>query len=125
MSAMIPFQFDTQAVRVVMRDGIAWFAATDVCSALGYQNTSKAVNDHLDDDERYNEPLERGGTLLIINESGLYALVLRSRKPEARKFSRWVTSEVLPSIRKTGSYTQPEYRLLCPVLRKTVCPLFC
>lgn len=102
-----PFTFGTHAVRVIDRDGSPWFVAADVCSALGYQNSRKAVADHLDADERCNQPLHRGGELTIISESGLYALVLRSRKPEARKFAKWVTSEVLPAIRKTGGYQQP------------------
>lgn len=100
----ITFNFNANTVRTVLRDEAPWFVATDICEALGYKNTSKAIADHLDDDERYNESLERGGSLVLINESGLYALVLRSRKPEARKFAKWVTSEVLPAIRKTGSY---------------------
>ena len=102
-----PFSFGAHAVRVIDRDGSPWFVAADVCAALGYLNTSKAVADHLDADERYNQSLERGGSLVVISESGLYALVLRSRKPEARKFAKWVTSEVLPAIRKTGGYQQP------------------
>lgn len=80
------------------------FAASDVCKVLGYSNPSKAISDHTDDDERYNESLERGGTLLFVNESGLFSLVLRSNKPEAKPFRKWVTSEVLPAIRKTGGY---------------------
>lgn len=121
-----PFSFGGHEVRVVMRDGEPWFVAGDVCAALDYRNTSKAVADHLDDDERMtvatseshlgadiravastDTPVgKRGGArfFVVINESGLYALVLRSRKPEARKFAKWVTSEVLPSIRKTGAY---------------------
>lgn len=111
MADITPFNFGTHAVRVTTRDNQPWFVANDVCEALGYRNTSKAISDHIDEDERYNEPLERGGTLLLISESGLYALVLRSRKPEARKFAKWVTSEVLPSIRQTGSYAkQPDAR---------------
>ena len=106
MAAITPFNFGAHAVRVLTRDSQPWFVATDVCDALGYRNTSKAINDHIDEDERYNEPLERGGSLLLISESGLYALVLRSRKPEARKFAKWVTSEVLPSIRQTGGYAK-------------------
>lgn len=101
------FNFGDHPVRVVIRDGEPWFVAGDVCAALDYKNTSKAVGDHLDQDERYNEPLDRGGSQLLINESGLYALVLRSRKPEARKFSKWVTGEVLPAIRKSGAYVMP------------------
>ena len=111
MADITPFNFGTHAVRVTTRDSQPWFVATDVCEALGYRNTSKAINDHIDEDERYNEPLERGGSILLISESGLYALVLRSRKPEARKFAKWVTSEVLPSIRQTGGYAkQPDAR---------------
>lgn len=102
-----PFNFGAHAVRVIVRAGEPWFVASDVCAALDYKNTSQAVGDHLDADERYIETIDRGGSLLLINESGLYALVLRSRKPEARKFAKWVTGEVLPSIRKTGGYGAP------------------
>lgn len=105
------FNFGTHAVRIVLRGGEPWFVASDVCAALGYVNTSKAVADHLDGDERSHEQLDRsrmGSKAVVINESGLYALVLRSRKPQARKFAKWVTSEVLPSIRKTGRYEQPQ-----------------
>ncbi|MDH1700315.1 BRO-N domain-containing protein [Comamonas terrigena] len=109
MADITPFNFGAHAVRVITHNSQPWFVASDVCQALGYSNTSKAIGDHLDADERYNEPLDRGGSLLVISESGLYALVLRSRKPEARKFAKWVTSEVLPSIRQTGSYGQPAF----------------
>lgn len=101
------FTFGTNTVRVVMREGEPWFVASDICASLGYKNASKAVADHLDADERYNESLERGGSLVLISESGMYTLVLRSHKPESRKFAKWVTSEVLPSIRKTGHYEAP------------------
>lgn len=111
-----PFTFGTHAVRVIVRDGSPWFVASDVCTALEYSNASDAVATHLDDDERMtiangeSHSGKRGGARLmtIINESGLYALVLRSRKPEARKFAKWVTSEVLPAIRKTGAYVAPQ-----------------
>ena len=83
MADITPFNFGIFTVRVITRDNQPWFVANDICNALGYSNTSKAIGDHLDEDERYNESLERGGSLLLINESGLYALVLRSRKPEA------------------------------------------
>lgn len=102
---LTPFSFNGDVVRVVQRDGASWFVAKDVCDALGYRNTSDAIATHLDDDERYSQQLDRGGSLVLINESGLYALVLRSRKPEARKFAKWVTSEVLPTLRKTGHFT--------------------
>ena len=108
------FNFNSNEVRIVDTNGQPWFVAADVCAALGYQNTSKAVGDHLDEDERAsalvptpNAPL--GVPTNIISESGLYALVLRSRKPEARKFAKWVTSEVLPAIRKTGQYIAQPY----------------
>ncbi|WP_295963457.1 phage antirepressor KilAC domain-containing protein [uncultured Alistipes sp.] len=80
------------------------FAATDLCRMLGYSNTSKAINDHTEPEERYNVSLERGGKMLFITESGLYALIFRSNKPDAKGFRKWVTSEVLPTIRKTGGY---------------------
>lgn len=108
MADITPFNFGTHAVRVITRDNQPWFVASDICEALGYSNASKAIGDHLDDDERStitnSESRNGGGKLTIISESGLYALVLRSRKPEARKFAKWVTSEVLPSIRQTGGY---------------------
>jgi prophage antirepressor-like protein len=101
------FRFGDSAIRVILKNGSPWFVSGDICEALGYANPRKAVADHLDDDERgvtISDTLGGKQKLTIINESGLYALVLRSRKPEARKFAKWVTGEVLPSIRKTGSY---------------------
>jgi prophage antirepressor-like protein len=107
LNSPTPFNFGRHAVRVVVRKGAPWFVATDVCCALGYVNPRKAVADHLDADEKgvtTGDTLGGAQTLTIISESGLYALVLRSRKPEARRFAKWVTGEVLPAIRKTGSY---------------------
>lgn len=107
MADITPFNFGTHAVRVITRNNQPWFVASDVCQALGYSNSRKAVADHLDDDEKgvtTSDTLGGKQQLTIISESGLYALVLRSRKPEARKFAKWVTSEVLPSIRQTGGY---------------------
>lgn len=104
---VIPFQFEKINVRVVVVDGEPWFVAADVCAALGIGNTTDALR-RLDDDEQALDSIEgisRGNDRAnIINESGLYSLILGSRKPEAKKFKKWVTSEVLPSIRKTGSY---------------------
>ena len=98
-------------VRTVNVDGEPWFVGKDVTVALGYQNASKALADHVDDDDKLNNETlvslgQRGGWL--INESGLYSLVLSSKLPTAKKFKRWVTSEVLPTIRKTGSYSIPK-----------------
>ncbi|CAK0774117.1 hypothetical protein CCP4SC76_5810003 [Gammaproteobacteria bacterium] len=108
-SALVVFNFDSNSVRVILRGNEPWFVASDVCVALTISDTSMAVS-RLDDDERGTSII---GTpsgeqqMLIINESGLYSLILTSRKPEAKKFKKWVTSEVLPEIRKTGRYEAP------------------
>ena len=98
------------SIRTVTIENEPWFVGKDVAEVLGYTNPSKALADHVDtEDKLNNETLlslgQRGGWL--INESGLYALILSSKLPSAKKFKRWVTSEVLPSIRKTGSYGKP------------------
>ena len=98
-------------IRVVENSGEPWFVGKDVAEVLSYTNPSKALADHVDaDDKLNNETLlslgQRGGWL--INESGLYSLILSSKLPTAKKFKRWVTSEVLPTIRKTGSYKTPK-----------------
>lgn len=95
------------AVRVIMQGGEPWFVGKDICDALGYTNASKAMADHVDDDDKLNNDSlsslgQRGGWL--INESGLYSLIFASKLDSAKKFKRWVTSEVLPTIRKTGEY---------------------
>lgn len=105
---IMPFDFHGQTVRTLTDShGEPWFVAKDVCEILGYSNASKAIADHVDDEDKLNnESLsslgQRGGW--IINESGLYGLILSSKMPNAKIFKRWVTSEVLPSIRKTGGY---------------------
>lgn len=109
------FDFEDNAVRVIEKDGEPWFVAADVARVLDIQNIRQNLND-LDDDEAgvYNtyirsaNGVEQKRQLNIINESGLYNLIFRSRKPEAKKFRKWVTAEVLPSIRKTGMYVAPE-----------------
>lgn len=96
------------AVRTVELDGEPWLVGKDVATALGYKNPQEAIRTHVDDEDKgVSEILTPGGkqSVPIINESGLYSLVLSSKLPTARKFRRWVTSEVLPSIRKTGGYT--------------------
>ena len=95
-------------IRTVEIDGEPWLVGKDVAEALGYSNPQKAVRDHVDTEDRgVNEMVTPGGkqNLTIINESGMYALIFGSKLPEAKKFKHWVTSEVLPSIRKTGGYT--------------------
>jgi len=83
------------------------FVGKDVATALGYTNTSKAIRDHIDDDDKLTERFVLSGqvrSVIIINESGLYSLILSSKLPQAKAFKRWVTSEVLPQIRQTGGY---------------------
>lgn len=107
MHAPAVFTFTAQSVRVVVIDDAPWFVGKDVCEALSIANHNDALG-RLDDDERQGvgitDPLGNKQTATAINESGLYSLILTSRKPEAKKFKKWVTSEVLPAIRKTGSY---------------------
>ena len=105
--AVKSFSFEgTQDVQVVIIDGNPWFVATHVCDILGLSNTPKTVCG-LDDDEKLLYPVVISGqqrTVNVVNESGLYALIFQSRKSIARKFRKWITSEVLPAIRKTGKY---------------------
>lgn len=102
------FDFKGAALRTLTDENDEpWFVAKDVCDVLGYMNASKAINDHVDQEDKLNnESLsslgQRGGWL--VNESGLYSLVLSSKLPTAKEFKRWVTHEVLPQIRKTGGY---------------------
>ena len=98
------FNFENSEVRTVMLNGEPWFVAKDVTNILDLSNPSMAVN-RLDEDERSKFNLGRQGETNIVNEFGLYQLVLGSRKPEAKQFKRWITHEVIPSIRKTGSYS--------------------
>ncbi|HNW87964.1 MAG TPA: phage antirepressor KilAC domain-containing protein [Candidatus Limiplasma sp.] len=95
------------AVRTVMVDGEPWFVAADVCKVLDHSNVTMAL-DRLDADERAKFNLGRQGETNIVNEYGLYALVLGSRKPEASTFKRWITHDVIPDIRKHGLYATPE-----------------
>ncbi|WP_051946204.1 Bro-N domain-containing protein [Verrucomicrobium sp. BvORR106] len=104
------FNFNESSVRVVQRDGQPWFVAADVCEVLSLSNPSMALN-ALDDDEKGTLRISEGTSVKggnpnmgIVSESGLYALIFKSRKPQAKLFRKWVTSEVLPAIRKTGSY---------------------
>ena len=94
-------------VRVVEINGEGWLVGKDVAEILGYKNTRKAILDHVDEEDKGVTKCDTlGGSqeMIVINESGFYSLILRSDMPKAKQFKRWVTSEVLPSIRKTGSY---------------------
>lgn len=94
-------------VRTVMVSDEPWFVAADVCKALELSNPTVAVS-RLDEDERTKFNLGRQGEGIIVNEAGLYSLILGSRKPEAKVFKRWITHDVIPAIRKTGGYIQGE-----------------
>lgn len=110
MNTLIPFQFETHALRVQVDDaGQPWFNANDVCAALELANPRDALAKHVDSDDVAKrdiiDSLGRVQLASFVNESGLYALILGSTKDAAKRFKRWVTSEVLPSIRKTGAYS--------------------
>lgn len=97
-------------VRVVEGDGEPWFVAKDVCECLDIQNVSDALNKGLDEDEKGVDIIYTPGgnqEMSIVSEPGLYSLILRSRKPEAKAFKRWITHDVLPAIRKHGMYATP------------------
>lgn len=98
-------------IRIIEKDGEPWLVGKDVAEILGYTNTPKAIRDHIDDEDKLTERIVLSGQnreAILINESGLYSLVLSSKLPTAKKFKRWVTNEVLPSIRKHGAYMTPE-----------------
>jgi len=105
MNNIIPFEYESHNVRVVTdHDGDPWWIASDVCAVLELSNVTEAIRG-LDDDEKSTLRISEGGPERnIINEPGLYSLIIRSNKPQARKFKRWITHEVLPSICKTGKY---------------------
>ena len=97
-------------IRTVTVDGEPWFVAKDIAEILQYTNTQKAIRDHVDEEDKLTERIVLSGQnreVICINESGLYSLILSSKMPGAKRFKRWVTSEVLPQIRKTGTYQKP------------------
>lgn len=107
MNSLTVFQFDNNQVRIITLNNEPWFVAKDLCQVLGISKHRDAVS-RLDDDERESFKLDTLGgkqDMVIVSESGMYALVLTSRKPEAKVFRKWITSDVLPTIRKTGTYT--------------------
>ncbi|PTO37254.1 phage antirepressor [Enterococcus mundtii] len=108
MNAPQIFIFEQNEVRTILVNDEPYFVGKDVADILGYRNGSRDINRHVDEEDRQNYQngtFESPRGLTIINESGLYSLILSSKLPNAKKFKRWVTSEVLPTIRKTGSYT--------------------
>lgn len=125
MSNLTRFEFRNNSVRLITIDGDPWFVAKDLCDVLEIKNPSQALS-RLDEDEKRNLPYDVVVTLnddpdttrlSAISESGMYALVLSSRKPEAKPFRKWVTSEVLPAIRKTGKYETQKPKVL-PTVEK-------
>lgn len=113
MSNLIPFSFEDHPVRTTMVSNEPWFVAVDVCNALGIKNVTMTIR-RLDEDERMtlnniegHSDSKRGGaqSFNLISEAGLYRLIRRSNKPEAKRFDRWVCHEVLPAIRKTGTFS--------------------
>lgn len=97
-------------VRVIMRDGEPWFIGKDVAEILGYERADNAIRNHVDDEDKLMHQISASGqkrNMTTINESGLYSLILSSKLPSAKAFKRWVTSEVLPTIRKQGMYLTP------------------
>lgn len=110
MNEIQVFNFNSNSVRVVVREGEPWFVAKDVCRVLELDNPRSTLA-LLDDDEKGVHSMDTLGgnqSMTVVTESGLYSLILRSRKPEAKMFKKWVTSEVLPSIRKHGAYLSPD-----------------
>lgn len=107
MNELQTFSFNEHEVRSILIDNQPWFVGKDVAEVLGYSNTRKALADHVDDEDKgvtKRDTLGGQQEMTIINESGLYSLILSSKLPTAKQFKRWVTSEVLPAIRKTGMY---------------------
>lgn len=122
-SAIVPFDFNDQPVRVVTIDGEPWFVLGDIARVLDISDVQR-LNSRLDDDVRQTHPivdtLGRTQQTTIVNESGMYEVVLRSDKPDAKKFRRWITGTVLPTIRKTGSYQTPRHELTGEQLRADI-----
>ena len=107
-------------VRTVVINGEPWFVGKDVAVALGYKDTADALKKHIDNDDKLTRQIADSGqnrTMYIINESGIYSLIFSSKLPQAKSFKHWVTSEVLPAIRKTGSYNLPSYQIADPIER--------
>lgn len=110
MSNLLAFTFGQISVRTIGTPDAPMFVASDICHALSFTNSRKALADHVDPEDIIKAEIETNGgrqTVNCVNESGLYALIFGSKLPKAKEFKRWVTSEVLPSIRKTGKYELP------------------
>ena len=101
------FNFENHEVRSLLINSEPWFVGKDVAEVLGYEDTNQAIRKNVDNEDKLTRLIDGSGqkrNMTIINESGLYSLVLSSKLPSAKKFKRWVISEVLPALRKTGQY---------------------
>ncbi|AVS45119.1 TPA: ORF6C domain-containing protein [Staphylococcus aureus] len=110
MQALQTFNFEELPVRTLEVDGEPYFIGKDVADVLGYTNSRKALSDHVDEEDKLTSRIVTAGqnrNVTIINESGLYSLIFSSKLENAKRFKRWVTSEVLPTLRKTGAYQIP------------------
>lgn len=105
MNEMIITNAEFGSIRIEMRNGEPWFVGSSIAKVLKYQNQQKAIRDHVDAEDKLTEQIVLAGQrreVTLINESGLYSLILSSKMEEAKRFKHWITSEVLPAIRKTG-----------------------
>jgi prophage antirepressor-like protein len=110
MKDLQTFNFEELPVRTMEIEGEPYFVAKDVADILGYSNSRKALSDHVDEEDKLTSRIVTAGqnrNVTIINESGLYSLIFSSKLENAKRFKRWVTSEVLPTLRKTGTYQIP------------------
>lgn len=115
---MLPqiFNYQNNQIRIIMLDGAPWWVAKDVCDILNLTNTTEAIR-ALDDDEKSTLRISEGGPEVnIVSEAGLYSLIIRSNKKEAKAFKRWITHEVIPQIRATGSYQSNPKKLIALAL---------
>ncbi len=106
------FSFENSEIRIILEKQESYFVVSDACRALDLKDPSTAIR-NLDEDEYHLRTIggaDQGRPMLVVSESGLYHLIFKSRKPEARRFRKWVTSEVLPALRKTGYYGVPAYQ---------------
>lgn len=111
MNEITTFDFKGNDIRTIVIDCEPYFVGKDVAKVLGYKDTADALKKHIDEEDKLTRQFADSGQrreMTVINESGMYSLILRSKLSEAKKFKRWVTSEVLPAIRKTGGYVVGE-----------------
>ena len=109
-------------IRTLMIDGEPWFVGKDIADILEYRNGSRDINRHIDEEDRRKSMIFDGNQnkeTIIINESGLYSLILSSKLPNAKKFKRWITTDILPTIRKTGGYVNNDDLFISPCLLRT------